>query len=62
MALYGIKTERFGVLLVERDRIVTARAFARSAFGVRCPQDVWRVRAAHYCDRCESAPCVCPPE
>lgn len=49
---------RFGELVVERENIKLARAWAKSAHGVG-PECVTPQREYVPCDRCDCAPCCC---
>jgi hypothetical protein len=60
VSLYDVKTERFGIVQVERDNIADARRWAREALGVMNPREVSRTEVYIHCERCSSAPCTCP--
>lgn len=59
--IYVVKTERFGNVLVVRDSIEEARAWAKTALGAG-PRCVSRyVEPGALCPSCDSRPCCCAP-
>lgn len=60
MAIYDVKTEKFGTVMVERNSIKDARRWAKEAHGVgpRCVTP--HAEQKPVCDACECRPCACP--
>jgi hypothetical protein len=62
MPLYDVRTQRFGVVRVERDSLQEARRWAREALGILEHGAVTAHRTYLRCNRCDCAPCVCMKE
>ena len=61
IALYNVKTARFGTIQVEAESLAEARTMAKRFKAG--PKDVARApREVRRCQACDSAPCCCSKE